>query len=75
MAAGAKSAKAVNGTETSNKPIELAISLPHNPGTRIHLHLTISKSTIVLFATSASLDSGHNGAALGSFVYAMPDVR
>ena len=74
MAAGAKTVPITNGTHTSNKPIELAISLPQSPGTRIHLHLTVSESTVVLFLTSATLDAGQNGAAMGSFVYAMPDV-
>lgn len=75
MAAGAGSAPVTNGTHTSNKPIELSISLPHSPGTRIHFHLTILATSLMLFLTNASIDSGQGGAAMGSLVYAMPDVR
>ena len=74
MAAGGKAAPVTNGTHASSKPIELAIGLPHSPGTRIYLHLTILASSVMLFLTSASMDAGQAGAALGSFVYAMPDV-
>jgi len=75
MAAGASKHPATNGTHAKDTPIELAIALPHNPGTRIHLHLTILATSIVLFIASANIDAGQAGAALGSFVYAMPDVR
>jgi len=76
MAAGASSGPAVtNGIHESTKPIELSINLPGNPGTKIHLHLTILATSLMLFLTSSSLDSAQGGAAMGSFVYAMPDVR
>lgn len=75
MAAGSKSAPVTNGTHPSGQPVELAISLVRSPGTKIHLHLTILASSIVLFLTSAAMDAGQTGAAMGSFVYAMPDVR
>lgn len=75
MAAGAKSAPVTNGTHATNKPIERAISLPNSPGTRIYLHLTVLTSSVMLFLTSTSVDAGQSGAAMGSFVYAMPDVR
>lgn len=74
MAAGGKSTPVTNGTHASNTPIELAISLPRSPGTQIYLHLTISESSVLLFLTSGSLDGGQTGTAMGSFVYAMPDV-
>ena len=74
MAAGAKTGPTTNGTHASGKPVELAISLPHNPGTRIHLHLTVLASSVMLFLTSSSIEAGQSGAAMGSFVYAMPDV-
>lgn len=63
-----------NGTHSSGKPIELAIGLPNMPGTNIHIHLTILATSVVLFLTSTSFESGQGGAALGSLVYAMPDV-
>ena len=74
MAAGGNAAPVTNGTHAFSKPIELAIGLPHRLGTRIHLHLTILASSVMLFLTSASMDAGQAGAAMGSFVYAMPDV-
>lgn len=69
-----------NGTHSDasapSKPIELAISLPSSPGTRIHIHLTVLAATTLLFLTSASLEAGTSAAAnLGSFVMGMPDVR
>lgn len=74
MAADAKPAPAVNGTHPPSKPFELAITLPQSPGTRIHLHITVLASSLMLFLTSASMDAGQASAAMGSFVYAMPDV-
>lgn len=77
MTVGANNKPAANGdgTDTPAKPLECAISLPHIPGTRIHLRLTISESTVMLFLTSASMDARQGGAAMGSFVYAIPNVR
>ncbi len=75
MTAGAKPAPAPKGTESTVKSIELAINLPHNPGTRIHLRLDVFASSVMLFLTSAIAEGGLGSAALGSFVYAMPDVR
>lgn len=74
MAGDAKQPPPTNGTQPPNKAIELAIGLPHNPGTRVHLRLDISPSSILLFLTSASIDAGQGNTPLGSFVYAMPDV-
>ena len=75
MAAGPKSERVTNGTEAVGKPIELAITLPNSPSVRIHLHLTVLAASVMLFLTSASAEAGQPGAAMGSFVYAMPDVR
>ena len=75
MAANAAATVVTNGTHIVNKPVELAISLPHSPGTKIHLHLTILATSLMLFLTSTSMESGPGGAAMSSFVYAMPDVR
>ena len=74
MAAGAKSVPVTNGTHASSKPVELAISLPNSPGTRIHLHLTVLAASVILFLTTAGMDAGQGAATMGSFVYAMPDV-
>lgn len=74
MAAGAKAASTANGAHPPSKPFELAITLPQSPGTRIHLHITVLASSLMLFLTSASMEGAPAGAAMGSFVYAMPDV-
>lgn len=63
-----------NGTKSSEKPIELAIALPHNPGLRIHIHLTVLATSLMVFLTSTDLGGGQAGAPMGSLVYAMPDV-
>lgn len=64
-----------NGNSPAAKPIELAVQMPYAPDSRIHLHLTILTTSIVLFVTSTNHESSGVGASLGSFVYAMPDVR
>jgi len=75
MAAGAGQAPIVtNGIHTAGQPVEVSIGLPHNLGTRIHLHLTILATSIILFLNSATLDGAQAGAAMSSFIYAMPDV-
>jgi len=62
-------------------PLQLAIPSIREPGLAIHLHLTIYSSTILLFLSTSNGGNdaniaglGHSSAALGSFVYAMPDV-
>nr|POF24003.1 hypothetical protein CFP56_54939 [Quercus suber] len=74
MAAELEQAPHINGTGPANKPVQLSIGLPRSPGTRIYLHLTVLATSIVLFVTSAGIEAGQAGAAMGSFVYAMPDV-
>lgn len=55
-------------------PIELAFPLPKAPQSKIHMRLIISPTSILLLLTTV-----HQGEtakpALGSFVYALPDVR
>lgn len=75
MAAGATSTPIANGTHASSKPLQLSIALPHSPGTRIYIHLTVLATTLMLFLTSSSAEAGPGNANMGSFVYAMPDVR
>ena len=71
----AADAIAQNGIHHAAKPIQLAVPLPNAPGMRLHLHLTILATTLVLFVTSASGDSSVGTVPMGSFVYALPDVR
>lgn len=65
---------AANGTHSSSEPIELAIDLPRSLGTRVNVHLTLLANAALLFLSSSSAESGSSAAAMGSFVYAMPDV-
>lgn len=66
--------RAVNGTRSRSQPIELAIDLPRNLGTRVNVHLTLLANAAMLFLSSSSTEAGPTAAAMGSFVYAMPDV-
>lgn len=56
------------------RPIELSFPLPKAPETRIHLHLTINTTSLVLFLTTSLSGDTSTTAPLGSFVYALPDV-
>jgi hypothetical protein len=58
----------------SAKPLELSFPLPKAPQTRIHLRLTINATSLLLFLTTIDGGEGATNAALGSFVYALPDV-
>ncbi|OQO05966.1 hypothetical protein B0A48_10062 [Cryoendolithus antarcticus] len=75
MAAGAHLTSTTNGTHpaASAKPLQLAITLPSNPQTRVHLHLTLTPTTLLLHSTTTSPETPSSSAALGSFVYALPD--
>lgn len=74
MIIDAATAPSANGTPTGTKPIERSIILASDPGTRIHLRLTVLAASLTLFLTSAVLDAGQTGSSMGSLVYAMPDV-
>lgn len=74
MADQASDAPLLNGMTSSNRTLELAVDLPHSPGLRLNLHLTILATSVMLFLTSTSTEGASGAAALGSFVYAMPDV-
>jgi len=69
-----KSSGAASALEPSAKPIELSFPLPKAPETKIHLHLTINTTSIILFVTTVYGGDLPTGAPLGSFVYALPDV-
>jgi hypothetical protein len=67
-----------NGTgpkSSMTEPIQFSMPLPNAPGSRIHTHLTILATSILLFCTSTTAEySSVAVPSLGSFVYAMPDV-
>lgn len=75
MAAGAHAKPLANGVHDESQPIELAFQLPHSPGLQVNLHLTVKATSVLLFLTSTHAESGQVTAPMGSFVYAMPDVR
>ncbi|KAF1996361.1 hypothetical protein P154DRAFT_321602 [Amniculicola lignicola CBS 123094] len=56
----------------SATPIEVSFPLPKAQQTSIHLQLTNNHSSLLIFLTTASSDSGAS-VPLGSFVYAMPN--
>jgi len=56
------------------KPLELSFPLPKVPHTTLHMHLTFLTTSMMVFLTTATIgDAGTSTAAMGSFVYAMPD--
>lgn len=63
-----------NGTSPIVKPVQLSVTLPYAPDTRIRLHLTTQKASLLLFLTTTSAEAGSSAAPLGSFVYAIPSV-
>lgn len=63
-----------NGVHTESKSFELAVELPHSPGLRVNLRLTVLANSVLLFLTSSSPDSSQGSAAMGSFIYGLPDV-
>jgi hypothetical protein len=61
--------------ESSGRPTELSFPLPKSPDTRIYLQLTIQVTSFLLFLTTAMNGDTSRAAPLGSFVYALPDVK
>ncbi|SMR47328.1 unnamed protein product [Zymoseptoria tritici ST99CH_3D1] len=64
---------AANGIDAPSKTVELAIDLPHSPGSKVNLHLTILANSILLFLSSSTPESSQGAAGMGSLVYAIPD--
>jgi hypothetical protein len=62
------------GSSASDEPIEVAFPLPRAPQSNIHLQLRNNGPNIVLFLTSSTPEAS-SSVPLGSFVYAMPNVR
>jgi hypothetical protein len=55
--------------------VELSMPLQRSLDTRIHLRLSTRAKAITLFLTTASQDELGSAAPMGSFVYALPNVR
>jgi hypothetical protein len=62
-------------SHTMEVPIQLSFPLPRSLDTRVFLHLTVKPKAVVLFLTTASMEEAGSPSPLGSFVYALPDVR
>ena len=57
---------------TTSKTVTFSTLLPHALDTQIHVRLTTRDKCLMLFVTGA--DEGETLSAMGSFVYAVPDV-
>lgn len=55
--------------------VELSVPLPRSLDTRIYLRLSTKAKAVMLFLTTASQDELAAPTSMGSFVYALPDVR
>ncbi len=55
--------------------VTFSTPLPHSLDAQIHVRLTTRAKCLMLFVTTTGVDEGDTLAPLGSFVYAMPDVR
>lgn len=60
---------------TMGETVEFSLPLPRALDTRIHAHLTLRDRSITLFLTTAAADDQSVPPSMGSFVYAIPDVR
>lgn len=66
----------VSAMEPSFKPVEMSFPLPRQPHLTFHAHLSSFGNCAMVHLTTTSLESSDSGLpGLGSFVYAMPDVR
>lgn len=65
----------MSDTSLEQQPIELSFPMPKAPQTLIHLHLTVNATSILLFLTTSLGGDASIPAYLGSFIYALPDVR
>ncbi|EXJ92169.1 hypothetical protein A1O3_00719 [Capronia epimyces CBS 606.96] len=62
--------------EPSFKPCDISFPLPKHPHLHFHAHLTrLGQCTMVHLTTTDIGDSETSLPPLGSFVYAMPDMR
>lgn len=55
-------------------PAHIAVPLPYSPHTTLHCQITRLETSNLIFLTSCDSSSGSSQTALGSFVYALPNV-
>lgn len=62
--------------EPSFRPIQFAFHLPKHPHLNLHAHLSLTGNCVMVHLTTTDIGESENSAPpMGSFVYAMPDVR
>lgn len=59
----------------TSEPIQVSFPLPRSMDTKIHMRVTIQSKAILLFVTTVAAEDLDKPAPMGSFVYALPDVR
>lgn len=59
----------------TSEVIEFSLPLPRALDTRIFAHLTLRERSVTAFLTTAAADEQSVPPSMGSFVYALPDVR
>lgn len=62
-------------TSPSTKPKQITVPLPLSPHINLHIQITHDGSTILAFITTTESSNAVALSPLGSFVYAMPNVR
>lgn len=55
-------------------PLQLAFAVPTSPDTKVHLQITDSAKSLLLFITTSTVGAPSTGVSLGNLVYAMPNV-
>lgn len=61
--------------EMHRESLQLALALPRNQQMTMHVHLTFSRTNAMILLTTATTGEAAGLAPMGSFVYAMPNVR
>lgn len=62
--------------DPSFTPVELSVPLPKHPHLNLHAHLSFLGNCAMAHLTTTDIAESQNSSPpLGSFVYAMPDVR
>lgn len=59
----------------TSEVVEISLPLPRALDTRIFAHLTLRERSVTVFLTTATADEQSAPPSMGSFVYALPDVR
>lgn len=58
-----------------NEALNMSLPLPHSLDTRIYIRLSTQAKAVVLSLTTATQDELAAPKPMGSFVYALPNVR